>query len=124
MSAILGAFLFGVIAIFTLLVILGMPLGEYTLRGRYKVLPAKLRVASGVSFFIQILAMTIVLQVGGIIATGIPFNIARGLCFFFAVYLSTNVVMNFLSPSKKEKYIMTPLSIIVAICFWITALGA
>lgn len=39
-----------------------------------------------------------------------------------AIYLSLNTVMNFVSKSKKEKYIMTPLSLISVICFWITAL--
>ncbi len=34
-----------------------------------------------------------------------------------AVYLSLNVVVNFISKSKKEKYIMTPLSLLTAICF-------
>ena len=33
-----------------------------------------------------------------------------------------NTVINFISKSKKEKYIMTPLSFATAICFWITAL--
>jgi len=39
-----------------------------------------------------------------------------------AVYLSLNTIMNFVSKSKKEKYIMTPLSFVTAICFWITVL--
>lgn len=39
-----------------------------------------------------------------------------------AVYLSLNTVINFISKSKKEKYIITPLSFVTAICFWITAL--
>ena len=40
-----------------------------------------------------------------------------------AVYLSLNTVMNFISKSKKEKYIMTPLSFIAAVCFWISAVS-
>jgi len=39
-----------------------------------------------------------------------------------AIYLSFNTIMNFISKSKKEKYVMTPLSFVAAICFWITAL--
>ena len=38
------------------------------------------------------------------------------------IYLSLNTVMNFFSKSKKEKYIMTPLSFVTSMCFWITAL--
>ena len=33
-----------------------------------------------------------------------------------------NTVMNCISKSKKEKVVMTPLSLISAICFWVTAL--
>ena len=33
-----------------------------------------------------------------------------------------NTVMNFFSTSKKEKCIMTPMSLVEAICFTITAL--
>ncbi len=124
MSSVLGAILFGIIAVMTLLVTLGMPLGEYTLGGKYKVLPSRLRVASGISFFVQLFAMIIVLQTGRIITTGISFGVARGLCFFFAAYLSINVIMNFFSNSKKEKYVMTPLSIIAALCFWLTAISS
>lgn len=124
MSSMLGTILFGVIAILTLLVTFGLPLGEFTLGGKYKILPPKMRIASGISFFIQLFALVIILQTGGIITSGIPFNIARGICFFFAAYLSINVIMNFLSKSKKEKVVMTPLSIITAICFWITAISS
>ena len=35
---------------------------------------------------------------------------------------NVNTIMNFISKSKKEKYVMTPLSFVAAICFWITAL--
>ena len=44
------------------------------------------------------------------------------VCIVMAVYLSLNMVMNFGSKSKKEKCIMTPLSFVAAVCFWITAL--
>ncbi|WP_426350017.1 hypothetical protein ACPWSR_01950 [Alloiococcus sp. CFN-8] len=124
MSSVLGAILFGIIAVMTLLVTLGMPLGEYTLGGKYKVLPSRLRIASGISFFIQLLAIIAVLQTARIITTGIPFSVARGLCFFFAAYLSINVFMNLFSKSNKEKYVMTPLSIVAATCFWITAISS
>lgn len=123
MSSILGALLFAVIAVLTLLVTLGLPLGEFTLGGKYKILPPKMRIASGVSFFIQILAIVVILQTGGVINTFIPFRTARGICFFFAAYLVLNSIMNFSSKSKKEKLVMTPLSLIASICFWITALG-
>lgn len=122
MASILGAILFGGIAVMTLLVSFGLLLGEFTLGGKYRVLPMKMRVVSGISFFIQLLAIIVILQVGEVFALGLPENVAKGICYFFAAYLSLNTVMNFFSNSKKEKFVMTHLALLAAICYWITAL--
>lgn len=50
------------------------------------------------------------------------YNVTRIIGIVMAIYLSLNTVMNLISKSKKEKYIMTPLSFVAAICFWISAL--
>ena len=121
MLSILGAVLFGVIAIMTVLVACGLPLGEYTMGGQHKILPKKLRVAAVISVAIQIFAMIIILQAGGFISLWFSFKVTKNICFFFAAYLSLNTVMNMISKSRKEKYVMTPLSLIAGICFWITA---
>jgi len=121
MFSILGAVLFGVIAIMTVLVACGLPLGEFTMGGQHKILPKKFRVMAVISVAIQIFAMIIILQAGGFIPLWLPFKVTKYICFFFAVYLSLNTIMNMISKSRKEKYVMTPLSFIAGICFWITA---
>ena len=121
MFSILGAVLFGVIAIMTVLVACGFPLGEFTMGGQHKILPKKFRVMAVISVAIQIFAMIIILQAGGFIPLWLPFKVTKYICFFFAAYLSLNTIMNMISKSKKEKYVMTPISLIAAICFWITA---
>ena len=129
MFAILGAVLFGIIAIMTVLIACGLPLGEFTMGGQYKILPKKFRIAAVISVAIQIFAMIIILQAGGFIPLWLSFKITKYICFFFAaylslntIYLSLNTIMNIISKSKKEKYVMTPISLIAGICFWITAL--
>ena len=121
MFSILGAVLFGVIAIMTVLVACGFPLGEFTMGGQHKILPKKFRVMAVISAAIQIFAMIIILQAGGFISLWLSFKVTKYICFFFAVYLSLNTIMNMISKSRKEKYVMTPLSFIAGICFWITA---
>ena len=121
MLSILGAVLFGIIAIMTVLVACGLPLGEFTMGGQHKILPNKLRVAAVISVAIQIFAMIIILQAGGFISLWLSFKVTKYICFFFAAYLSLNTIMNMISKSKKEKYVMTPFSLIAGICFWITA---
>ena len=122
MFSILGAVLFGAIAIMTVLVACGLPLGEFTMGGQHKILPKKFRVMAVISVAIQIFAMIIILQAGGFIPLWLPFKVTKYICFFFAAYLSLNTIMNMISKSRQEKYIMTPLSLIAGICFWITAL--
>ena len=121
MFSILGAVLFGVIAIMTVLVACGLPLGEFTMGGQHKIVPKNFRVMAVISVAIQIFAMIIILQAGGFIPLWLPFKVTKYICFFFAAYLSLNTIMNMISKSRKEKYVMTPLSLIVGICFWITA---
>ena len=121
MFSILGAVLFGVIVIMTVLVACGLPLGEFTMGGQHKILPKKFRVMAVFSVPIQIFAMIIILQAGGFISLWLSFKLTKYICFFFVIYLSLNTIMNMISKSRKEKYVMTPLSFIAGICFWITA---
>ena len=121
MLSILGAVLFGVIAIMTVLVACGLPLGEFTMGGQHKTLTKKFRIVAVISFAVQVFAMVIVLQAGGFISLWLSFKATKYICFFFAAYLSLNTIMNMISKSRKEKYVMTPLSLIAGICFWITA---
>lgn len=121
MFSILGAVIFGVIATMTVLVACGLPLGEFTMGGQHKVLPKNLRVAAVISVAIQFFAMIIILQAGGFIPLWFSFKVTKYICFFFATYLSLNTIMNMISKSRKERFVMTPLSLIAGICFWITA---
>ena len=89
--------------------------------GQHKILPKKFRLAAVLSVAIQIFAMIIILQAGGLLPLWFSFKITKYICFFFAAYLSLNTIMNMISKSKKEKYVMTPISLIAGICFWITA---
>ncbi|MGL5380247.1 hypothetical protein [Clostridium sp.] len=123
MFAILGGFLFIIIAILTMLVAIGAPLGEFTMGGQFKVLPKPFRIMAVISFVIQVFAVVIILQAGGFINTWFSAKTTKYICIFFAGYLFINTVMNISSKSKKERYVMTPLSLIAAISFWITAYG-
>ena len=90
--------------------------------GQYKIFPKKLRIILVTQLILQIFFVIIILQVGGIIPLWFSPNATRIICIVMAIYLSLNTFMNFVSKSKKEKYIMTLLSAISAVCFWITVL--
>lgn len=123
MIQIIGAILFGIVAVLTLLIGLGFPLGEFTMGGKYRIMPKNLRIFCWISLVIQLFAIVIVLQAGHIIPLWFSVKTTKYIVLFFAIYLSLNSVMNLLSTSKKEKFFATPGSIIAAICFWITGLN-
>lgn len=122
MVAIIGAATFSVVIILSVLIICGLPLGELTMGGQYKVFPKKLRIVLVTQLILQIFFVIVILQMGGFIPLCFSEKVTKIICIVMAVYLSLNTVMNFVSKSKKEKCIMTPLSFIAAVCFWITAL--
>ena len=62
MSVIIGASIFSVIVILSILVTLGLPLGEFTMGGKYRILPLKMRIASGISVLIQLFAILVILS--------------------------------------------------------------
>ena len=122
MVAIIGAGVFSIVIVLSFLIVCGFPLGELTMGGRYKVFPKKLRIILVMQLILQIFFVVIVLQMGGLIPFWFSENATKIICIIMAVYLSFNTIMNFISKSKKEKYIMTPLSAISAVCFWIITL--
>lgn len=122
MIAIIGAAAFSVVIILSVLIICGLPLGELTMGGQYKVFPKKLRIVLVTQLILQIFFVIVILQMGGFIPLCFSEKVTKIICIVMAVYLSLNTVMNFVSKSKKEKCIMTPLSFVAAVCFWITAL--
>jgi hypothetical protein len=122
MIAIIGAGVFSIVIVLSFLIVCGFPLGELTMGGQYKVFPKKLRIILVMQLILQIFFVVIILQMGGLIPLWFSEKVTKIICIIMAVYLSFNTIMNFISKSKKEKYIMTPLSAISAVCFWIITL--
>lgn len=121
-TSIIGSIVFFLASILYVLLVLGLPYGEFAMGGKYKVMPKEMRIVCAFSVIIQWFAIMILLQTASIIPLIFPFSVTKGLCIFFAVYLILNSVMNGFSRSKKERMFVTPLSIITAICYWITVL--
>ncbi len=108
---------------FQLALALGAPLGEYTLGGRFPgKLPGKMRVAALIQILILLLFAAIVISKSGLAFESF-YNVARiGIWFVFAFFIFGSIV-NFSSPSKKEKQIMGPLNIIALISTFMVAIS-
>lgn len=120
-SSITGAVLLLAVAVMEILLIFGLPLGEFTMGGRYKVLPPMYRMFAASSVILQIFGAAMILQGGGLMNMWFAGKAIKIICFVFAGFFAVNTVMNIISPSKKEKYVMTPLAAVEACCFAVTA---
>ena len=123
MISITGAVLLLAVAVMEILLIFGLPLGEFTMGGRYRVLPPLMRAAAASSVILQLFGAAMILQGGGLMNMWFSSGVTKIICFVFAGFFAVNTVMNLISPSKKEKYVMTPLAALEAVCFAITAFG-
>ena len=119
----IGALLLAAVIILSILLLCGLPLGELTMGGRYKVWPRKLRPVAASQLAVQVFALYILLSSSGTVPYFISKKVTRIICFVFTVFFLGNTVMNFFSTSKKEKYIMTPMSAVSSICFLLAGLG-
>ena len=120
-SSITGAVLLLAVAVMEILLIFGLPLGEFTMGGRYKVLPPMYRMFAASSVILQLFGAAMILQGGGRINMWFAGKVIKIICFVFAGFFAVNTVMNIISPSKKEKYVMTPLAAVETCCFAVTA---
>ena len=121
-AAIIACVLFFLLSIFQVLLAIGLPFGRAAYGGKYETLPKNLRIMSLIAVGIFVFGIIIVLEraeiitiLNNVILTGI-------VVWIFAVYLTLNTLMNAASKSKWEKLIMTPISLVIAVCCFILAI--
>ncbi|WP_259457968.1 hypothetical protein [Salipaludibacillus neizhouensis] len=108
-SSVIVAILFVSIAVFQVVLSLGYPFGEFAMGGYYKVLPKKLRIVSAVNTLILLFMGFIFLQHTNVI-NGLNFLSTNILVWVITIFLGINTIANLISRSKKERFLMTPLS--------------
>lgn len=111
------------LAIFQLTLVFGAPLGRFAWGGQNDVLPARLRRGSVIAVILYVAFSVILLTASGAISLPVLEPVAGLLCWMIVVYLSIGIVMNALSRSKPERFVMTPVAAILAILSLIVALG-
>ena len=122
-AAVLAVGITALLMCFQLLLAAGLPLGKAAWKGRYRVLPMKLRYASLAAVGLLGLSCWIVLARADLMSPGAaPLGVRAGV-WIFAGYLSINTVGNAASSSMLERYVMTPVSALLAGCFLVVALS-
>ena len=113
-ATLLAVFILSLLSLFQLSLALGAPMGQFAWGGKYKVLPRNLRIGSILSLIIYLGIAICLLSKSGIyqiIQQGTLLNILVWVIF---VYLVLGIFMNAISRSKRERYAMTPIVILLA----------
>ena len=114
--------LLGVLAVFQVLLIIGLPLGRFAWGGQSDVLPARLRVGSAVSIMIYAAFAAVALDRSGLVAV-LPAPADVVVMWVIAAYLLLSVLPNLASKSREERRLMVPASLVLAGLAFATALG-
>lgn len=120
---VIGVALLAIVIVMSLLLICGLPLGELSMGGRFgKIWPPKIRIIGITQLLAQVFALYIILAAGTSVPYFVNYEVTRVICFVFAVFFFGNTFLNIISPSKKEKFVMTPMSLAAAVCFLVVGI--
>ena len=117
LAAVLAVVFLAVVAAFQIALAFGAPLGYAAWGGRHeRVLPGRLRVASGVAGFVvyPVIGLFVLASAGLIDADWLPGSGRTGM-WILAAFFTLGALANFASRSPKERY-WGPVSLVVAVC--------
>ena len=115
--AIVATIVLGLVVLLQLLLAAGFPLGQVAWRGQYRVLPPALRRASLAAAGVLGLAAWVVLARAGLVASGAASAVVPVATWVFAGLFGLNTVGNLASRSALERRVMTPVTVLLALCF-------
>ena len=103
----------------------GAPFGEAAWGGgREGQLPPSLRIGSGISIWIYAMATGVVLRRGGLAVDRCPMPVARVASWVLVVLLTVGTLANFASQSGWERFLLGPVTLVLAGLSLVVARGA
>ena len=123
-AVIVGSLLVLGLAVFQVLLAAGQPLGHAAFGGKTSVLPRRLRVASGLSAVIFVIAFGVLLARAGHLGDVRGAGLVRVGTWIFAGVFLLSAFANVASSSRWEQRVMAPVALLLAASFFIVALHA
>lgn len=121
LSAITCSFVTFIMALLHILLTLGFPIGEYVLGGKDKVIPVNKRWQNFILALIFLVIGIFYIIQSNILKFDLSPVISRIVMILFTLFLAYAIIGNiFFTKSKKEKFLMIPLSAITFIASFIT----
>jgi hypothetical protein len=106
--------LLAALAVFQGVLIAGFPLGEYAWGGQHRVLPRGLRIGSVVSIVVYVLFSVVALAKAGVVVLFPGTPVIHVAMWVVAGYLILGVPLNGISRSRKERFVMTPVALVLS----------
>jgi hypothetical protein len=122
-AAVLICVVLGLLTVFQVLLIAGLPLGRYAWGGQSEVLPRKLRIGSVVSILLYVLFAIIVLDAATLTDVFASAAFTSVAMWVLTAYFALGIVLNAISRSKPERVTMTPVSVVLAGLCLVVAIG-
>jgi hypothetical protein len=123
-AALLATLGLATMAVYQLMLAAGAPFGEAAYGGTHHgQLPAALRVASGISIAIYIIAILVISQRSGLSHLRLPHALGRVGSWVLGVVLTLGAVMNLMSQSPWERFLLGPFTFMLAAMCLVVALG-
>lgn len=111
------------LALFQVALIFGAPLGNYAWGGQHKILPMQFRIGSITSIIIYAIFAALILsksELWTIIHNETALSVGLWMT---TTYLGLGVFLNAISRSKRERNLMTPVALVLAITFLIVTVS-
>lgn len=113
-----------IVSLFQLALVLGAPMGEYTLGGQNQgKLSIKLRIVSAISLLLNLAIAGHYLAQTGTIQTLLPRDLNQIANWALVAFTAIGLVMNSISRSKKERNMWVPVLLLSITCAVIVAVG-
>ena len=113
-----------IVSLFQLALVLGAPMGEYTLGGQTQgKLSIKLRIVSAISLLLNLAIAGHYFAQTGTIQTLLPSDLNQIANWGLVVFTASGLVMNSISRSKKERKMWVPVLLLSLTCAVIVAIG-
>jgi hypothetical protein len=116
-AAVIGTMLTVLLVIFQVLLSMGYPIGDYAWGGNHKILPKKLRIASGVS---AVMLLPAIVSLPALeFSSSMPVTMSLYVVLTFTVLFLLSFIGNMASSNPKEKVIMIPASLALFLCYFL-----
>lgn len=121
-AAIAACVLLGALAVFQALLVCRFPLGRFAWGGQHEVLPTRLRVGSLVAVVVYVVIGWVVLARAGLLGGGQ--GVVRVATWVIAGYFLLGAAGNLASRSRSERFVMTPVAVVLcSLTATVAALG-